>query len=247
MERILFPICLREDLGEKFFAYPLPDKAVRDHFADAPDVTNEANCKAYIRSFLSSLFASVLDQASKLFPSDSTQKYETLAKTFYDFFADSSQRDVFYRTVVANVQQGPYGEVWGKLKELQKYLKDRCSDWPLNFCPFIISIDEVHVLYTPRSKDTKSDYTLYSRLKSVLYEGVSHPIAVVSLSTESHGPSVAPPKEVAPSMRERAVERILPAPFTELPFDVYVIADPLRRDQATLNSVGSLKFTAKFG
>jgi hypothetical protein len=48
-------------------------------------------------------------------------------------------------------------------------------------------------------------------------------------------------------MRERSDERILPAPFTELPFDVYAIAEPLIPGQETLDSVGSLKFTAKFG
>jgi len=48
-------------------------------------------------------------------------------------------------------------------------------------------------------------------------------------------------------MRERSNERILQAPFTELPFDVYVAAEPLAPGQATLSSVGSLEFTAKFG
>jgi hypothetical protein len=81
----------------------------------------------------------------------------------------------------------------------------------------------------------------------VLNEGVKYDFAIISLSTASHLPSLAPSKDIAPSMRERGDERILLAPFTELPFDVYVAAEPLTPGQATLTSVGSLEFTAKFG
>jgi len=35
--------------------------------------------------------------------------------------------------------------------------------------------------------------------------------------------------------------------YPELPFDVYVIAEPLSPGQANLSFVGSLEFTAKFG
>jgi hypothetical protein len=48
-------------------------------------------------------------------------------------------------------------------------------------------------------------------------------------------------------MRERADDRNLPVPFTELPFDVHIIADPLRPGRFDLKSVGTLEFTAKFG
>ena len=58
---------------------------------------------------------------------------------------------------------------------------------------------------------------------------------------------LAPSKEITPSMRERDDERDLPAPFTELPFDVHVAAEPLAADRAALTSVGSLEFTTKFG
>jgi len=81
----------------------------------------------------------------------------------------------------------------------------------------------------------------------VLNEGILHDFAFISLSTASHVSSLAPLKELTPSFQERDNERILPAPFTELPFDVHVTAKPLAPDQATLTSVGSLEFTAKFG
>ena len=48
-------------------------------------------------------------------------------------------------------------------------------------------------------------------------------------------------------MRERDAERRLPVPFTELPFDVHIIADPLLPGRASLDSVGTLAFTSKFG
>ena len=123
----------------------------------------------------------------------------------------------------------------------------RCSDWPKATVSVLISIDEVHVLYTHRSVDGGSDYTLYSHLKSVLNKGVSHDLGVVTLSTASHIASLSPSKETAPSMRERDNGCILPAPFTELPFDEYIINKPLAPGRATLASVRSLEFTAKFG
>jgi hypothetical protein len=173
--------------------------------------------------------------------------YPHIARVFYDFFANPSQRNVFYEGVVAVARRGPYLDVWKSFENLKNSLKRRCSNWPPTFCPLLVSIDEVHVLYTHRRVDNGSDYTLYSRLRSVLNEGVKHDFAMISLSTASRLSSLAPSKEAAASMRERENDRILPAPFTELPFDVYVTAEPLAPGQATLTSVGSLEFTAKFG
>jgi hypothetical protein len=62
------------------------------------------------------------------------------------------------------------------------------------------------------------------------------------MSTASHI-SLAPSKKTAP----RAEEILLPAPFTELSFDIDLIANPLAPGRQTLQSVGSLEFTAKFG
>jgi hypothetical protein len=228
-------------------AYPPTDKVVRNHLDLAPGTTDEAGCKQYIRSFLSSLFTSALGQAEQLLPLRKKVSYADMAKIFYDFFANPSQRDGFYENVVVNARKGPYIDVWESFKNLKDKLKRRCSKWPPTFCPFLISIDEIQVLYTHRRVDDGSDYTLYSRLKSVLNEGVKYDFAIISLSTASHLPSLAPSKDIAPSMRERGDERILLAPFTELPFDVYVAAEPLTPGQATLTSVGSLEFTAKFG
>jgi hypothetical protein len=108
-------------------------------------------------------------------------------------------------------------------------------------------MDEVHVLYDQRIADGGSNYTLYSRLKSVLSEVVAEALCTIFLSTVSNVSKLPPSKELAPSLRDREYERFLPAPFTELPFDAHIIAEPLVPGQATLSSVGSLEFTAKFG
>jgi hypothetical protein len=171
-----------------------------------------------------------------------------MAMAFYTFFANPSHRNAFYEDVVANARKGPYTDVWISFTTLMKGLKRRCSNWPIAaICALLISIDEVHVLYGYRPSDVGSEYTLYSRMKSVLNEGVEHSFAVISLSTASHLPSLAPSKEIAASMRERADERTLPAPFTELPFDVHMVKAPLVPGRETLTSVGSLEFAAKFG
>jgi hypothetical protein len=183
----------------------------------------------------------------QLLPGHGKLKYSKMAMVFYRFFAAPSQRNDFYETVVANTRKVPYKDVWVSLNELKEGLMQRCSDWPkATVCPLLISIHEVHVLYTHRTVDSGSDDTLYSRLRSVLNEGISHDLGVITLSTASL-PSLAPSKETALSMRERDNERILPAPFTELPFDEYIINEPLAPGRATLASVGSLEFTAKFG
>jgi len=55
------------------------------------------------------------------------------------------------------------------------------------------------------------------------------------MSTVSDVASIAPSRETTASLREKYRDRILPAPFTELPFDVYVIADPLVPDKENLH------------
>jgi hypothetical protein len=230
-----------------FSAYPPTDRVVRNHLALAPGTLDETACKEYIRSFLSALFASAHLQALKLFPEGKKESYESMVMAFYDFFAIPEQREAFYAAVVQKAGKGSES-VWDSFNKLEDCLKKSCSKWPpAAVCPLLVSIDEVHFLYTHRTIDSGSDYTLYSLMKSVLNEGISCGLGVITLSTASHITSLAPSKEVAPSMRERSDERILPAPFTELPFDVYAIAKPLIPGRETLATVGSLEYTAKFG
>jgi hypothetical protein len=54
-------------------------------------------------------------------------------------------------------------------------------------------------------------------------QGVKHNFVVIVLLTASHVPSLAPLKGAMDSMHEEDIERDLPAPFTELPFNVHII------------------------
>ncbi len=168
--------------------------------------------------------------------------------SFYNFFAHPPDRSRFYSEVVLNAgsQTSPFDLVQS-FQELKQALMGICSNWPRTACPLLISMDEIHVLFNMRGHDAESAYSLYSRLKSVLSEAVSEDFCTIFLSTATSVSKLAPSKDVAPSARERDDDRLLPAPFTELPFDAYIISEPLVPEQATLKSVGSLEFTAKFG
>jgi hypothetical protein len=175
-----------------------------------------------------------------------------MAQTFYDFFNTPARRHKFHLDVIAKsrLMASDNGSVLSQdFDTLHKFLKRRCSDWPATTaCPILISIDEIHVLFQPRALDVQTPHTLYSRLKSVLSEEDSSPFCTIFLSTTTANvDKLILSKAVAPSMRGRADDRNLPVPFTELPFDVHIIADPLHPGQHDLKSVGTLKFTAKFG
>lgn len=174
--------------------------------------------------------------------------YEKMAREFYKFFKKQSQRSEFYERVVRHAEQNPDGDCGKHIRRLTSDLKQRCSNWPTKCCPVLISLDEVHVLYTLRKNEDKELHSLYSRFKSVLSELVLCSLGVICMSTASHISSFAPSKNTAPSFRERRKEICLPAPFTELPFDVDLISKPLvPDDKETWKSVGSLEFTARFG
>jgi hypothetical protein len=127
MERILLPLCLREDIGKKYYglwhefwivdaAYPPTDVIVCEYFAHAPSTIREADCKQHIRSFLSSLFAQAHLQAQQLFPpSKERLTYAYMAKAFHQFFAISLQRHRFYEAVVARARTTPSAGVWESL------------------------------------------------------------------------------------------------------------------------------------
>ena len=226
-------------------AYPPADTLVRDYLLNSPSSANEQECKAYLRSFLAALFTEARISAPDIVP-EGKISYADMAEAFYNFFSESSRRTKFYNAVVTS--RDPPADPWKAFNELYELLKQRCSNWlpPAN-CPILISMDEIHVLFNLRGHDTEPPHTLYSRLKSVLSEGASADLCVISMSTATSIGKLAPAREVAPSMRERDAERNLPVPFTELPFDVHIIAEPLLPGQASLHSVGTLAFTAKFG
>jgi len=173
--------------------------------------------------------------------------YEEMARTFYAFFREQSQRSEFYEQVVRHAEKNPDADCGKHIRQLTADLKQHCSNWPTKSCPILISLDEVHGLYTLRKNEDKESHSLYSHFKSVLSELVLCSLGVICMSTASHISSLAPSNKTAPSVRERGEEISLPAPFTELPFDVDLIANPLAPGRENLKSVGSLEFTARFG
>lgn len=76
-------------------AYPPADTVVLDYLLRAPGTNQELLCKVYLRSFLTSLFASAHLQAKEFFPPNTIISYADMAKKFYDFFKDMSQRNTF--------------------------------------------------------------------------------------------------------------------------------------------------------
>ena len=176
--------------------------------------------------------------------------YEDLAGKFYEFFSHQSKRDGFYQRVL-NQAPSLSGH---SLREASMSLREtleNCSKWTGtsagSFCPILQAMDEVHVLFQRRYVELQSEHTLYSRLKSVLSEIRTEPFCVVFLSTARTVSELAPSQDVAPSIRERSDELELPSPFTELPFDVDLISEPLVPGKESIRSVGSLKFTVQFG
>jgi hypothetical protein len=136
-----------------------------------------------------------------------------MAKRFYDFFAERERRRNFYLKVVAssNPNSETIEEITAPFRVLlQTYLSRRCIDWPAKseFCPFLISIDEIHVLYNPRNMEDQSPYTLYARLKSALRGGTSADLCAIFVTTATSVNKIAPSKDVAPSNRERESDRV---------------------------------------
>jgi hypothetical protein len=152
-----------------------------------------------------------------------------------------------YELVVRDISPDSPKNLSSSFNTLEDNLKERCSNWPVEGCPVLISIDEVHVLFKFRDQDKGSAYNLFASLKSVLSEAVLSNFCVIFLSTATSIPDLAPAREVAPSIRERRIDCILPTPFCEVPFDAHIIENPLVAGKETLSSVGTLEFAAKFG
>ena len=186
-------------------AYPPTDFAVFDHLLRAPSVMDVSRCKAYIRSFLCALFTSARLQAEQFFSASAKVSYACMAKTFYDFFSDPLERNDFYQEVTANAPglNRRSTDVWESFRMLKNSLKERCFDWPVTSCPLLMSVDEVHVLYTERSCDVESEHSLYSHFTSVLSEATSQDFCVLLLSTKIHVTKVAPPTGVPSSFHAR--------------------------------------------
>jgi hypothetical protein len=225
-------------------AYPLPDSSVRNYLQLAPSADDELTCKAYLKSFLVSLFNCFGEWVLGAFPKKSA--YLTMAMTVYKLFRDKQQRKAFYDNVLER-STPESNNVSSSLTKTISILSSRCSNWPEKIFPVVLSLDEVHPLFRTRFEDTPGSHTVFSRLKSVLSELVGHALCVLCLSTVSSVAALAPSSAAADSFREKREDIILPTPFTELAFDAHIIDNPLKSQHATLQTVGTLEFTAMFG
>jgi hypothetical protein len=179
-----------------------------------------------------------------------------MVQTFYDFFDTLARRHKFHLDVIAKskllLNEKVYQSVLSRdFDTLHDLLKQRCTDWlGTTTCPILVSIDEIHVLFKPRAQDVGTPHTLYSHLKYVLSQATPSPFCTIFLSTATNDVTKHTPSKsnvVPPGMHGRAIVYDIPVPFTELPFDVHIIADPLQPGRHGLESVGTLEFTAKFG
>jgi len=138
----------------------------------------------------------VLHQSRELFPENGMMTYERMARTFYEFFREQSLRSEFYDRVVLHAEHNSDADCGKHIDQLTADLKRRCSNWPTQCCPILISLDEVHGLYTPRkNKDKQTVHSLYSRFKSVLSGLVLCSFGVICMSTASPISSLAPSTE----------------------------------------------------
>ncbi|TDL22026.1 hypothetical protein BD410DRAFT_898594 [Rickenella mellea] len=245
-DRIHLPMCLREDDVPGTFSYPRPDARVRDKLTTAPSSADEEACKAFIRGFLGSIF-SVTKARLEQFSKGSSMEYSSLVKSFFDLFNDEEERERFYDDVISPHWDFNVNELSSAWSSLDKALTKMCDKLPDGY-PIIFSMDEVHVIYEPRSPlDVGTEFTLYSRFKSVLSELASKTFGTVVLTTATAMSKLAPSKAIAPSYRERIHDLELPAPFTELPFDTALFRAPLAQGVYNIKTVGTLEFTARFG
>jgi len=84
--------------------------------------------------------------------------------------------------------------------------------------------------------------------EEVTFKGALHQLAGhIPLHPHVSGRSACPLYSMYTRWSFHARDPHIPAPFTELPFDAHIHVDPLHPGRTTLDSVGSLEFTAKFG
>ncbi|KAF4586317.1 hypothetical protein EYR38_010592 [Pleurotus pulmonarius] len=272
-KRIVIHCCLGKDDADAT-SYPPPDVALRDYLLKAPSPQdNEGSCKVHIQAMFYSLFKSVLavinlvkkdngishDALVRYFRRfrssdnrrillDDTQditpaSYLAIQNHFETLFNNPLERRAFYDFVRYNIP----APAWFTVKELTQaslsMFKAVRKQVGYNQFPIILALDDVHVLFN--DERLSREHSIYSRLISVLAD-IGQYIGTVVVSTSLAVPLVKPSKEIASSARERAAEFFLPAPYTELSFDVHCRCQPLSKN-LSLNDIGTLKQVSIFG
>lgn len=261
--RVVISMCLREDdlegsmcehllvyYGIKALmrrtAYPPTNSQVRDFLMAGPPPGDVDGCKAHIRRFLVSLFqhANTTLEATKRDFSDN-DRYAEAVRFFHNLFDSNVECTNFFDGVVSLCKENISSPIPPDLVAACRTLTSNLdpNDQQPRF-KVVLGFDEVHILH---GNLPANQHSRFSRLKSVLAELNKCYVCAVALTTATSLSKLAPAKSIAPSERERALDTHVPAPFTALPFDAYVVYSPLKPGKYTLESVGTLAFTVIFG
>jgi hypothetical protein len=173
-----------------------------------------------------------------------------MARYCRGFFKDTEKRAKFWSDIVKEHKKNDTESKPDTMLQVAlERLKTKCSDWDSQpgICHLILSMDEIDSIFEGRSFFEDAPSSIWSRLRSVLSRLNREDLCVLALSTNNSIAALAPPRSIAPSLREKSEHIIQPTPFTELSFDVHIIDKPLTPFDATLETVGSFKFTAAFG
>lgn len=210
-----------------------------------------------MRGFWSSLF----HHATTVLPSRCNRNVADIAQFFYKLHDDPDRRSQFYENVVTkatpcnthelllswnnfNNNLSTVIEGWGKKQDSPKRSQE---ENPKGRGHFVLAcMDEIDILLGD-ANTMPLEHTKYSRMKSALADLSNQPFFVIAASTTTTLATLAPSRELAPSMRERQPDVFQPNPFTELGFDVSLHREPLEPGKLCFNDAGTLELAVKFG
>ncbi|KAF8646691.1 hypothetical protein AX16_007104, partial [Volvariella volvacea WC 439] len=232
LQRVTFIFNMRETLPRNLFAYPPPNRRVRNFFTDID--TTEDRTKYRYGVFFITLFNKARARLEHLQSNLGTQ---SLSQMWYEVMEFGKSRDSneelgFYQEVVSEVEQTTLGTgfhaTW--TGDTRKRLQEACEAFVSKITQLstdlddsrihcVLAFDEAHTLtalpeYSARKRSN------YSILGSLLAEINCQPIFTLFLSTNVYIHTSAAPWYDHSISRIAAPARLLP-PFTELPFDIH--------------------------
>ncbi|KAJ1300617.1 hypothetical protein OPQ81_002271 [Rhizoctonia solani] len=237
-EVFTIPANLREEPGEGIMAYPPPDRKLRSYFEDHESKSDEL-LQAEYAILLRCIFDTVKKEVSKdgqdddkvgenraKFYKDAVQEARNkIANISWGDFKGSKGSDQVelkpgFTLKNSNDLKGLFADTLSSARGLLEVLEPGYSELDGNVC--FVPFDEAHSLTKPpqaivgfRSRSP------YHNLGTVLSKLCHLPIFFIFLSTNSHLRQFAPPASYHPSARVIKGSTLI-APFTQLPFDVFM-------------------------
>ncbi|KAH8109129.1 hypothetical protein DFH11DRAFT_1515959, partial [Phellopilus nigrolimitatus] len=258
------PFNLRSDRGpEGRFAYPFPDRKIRDHLCqNAPKELQAA--RLHFMEFLHNLFSVVFDEVKALEPEFKVARtYGEVAKMWSAHLEKG--RDELYQKVV-DMKYDVRAKTDGRTADSAAHLF--LAEQTINKISALISIiskfakvndpsdarvviyfDEAHDLTNIIVPDKTGSVscTLYHAFCSTANGILDTPVFFLFLSTHSSLTKFAPPQWMYPSARVYDGEDTIQPPFTELPFDCSQDGPVIRPGEKALRDVATIKFMSAFG